>query len=937
MKYVGILLLSLFGYITIFAQTTIQTEWEKIYYSGAKQDVANHMAMDNNGNVFVAGHRVNDDAASTMDIQVLKWDANGNVVATAIIKGSGDGNDKAKQIVVDADGNVIITGSIDNVNTQKDLLVVKFDNDLNELWRFVYNGAGSYDDRGKDVTVDAAGNIYVTGYSMEGSNAWDSPDAITLKLDNNGNLLWKALYDSPDGKHDEGKAIVVDANGNIYVAGHSSNPQNQWAILLLKYDAMGNLLWAVRHDGAAGNNFAVDLALTANGVVVTGVASSNGGDILTMAFDGDGNKLWEDQYNSQGSSEDQPFDLAVDSDGNVIIGATVDGTIFESTRDYAVLKYDANGNLLWIQRYDGPANDWDDLNAVALDQENKIYVTGQSNGVGSGPDFATLRFEADGHLMWEARYSSPGDKSDQAMDLLVDMEGNVFVVGSANLDSTTGIALIKYDQILVAPQLSNPANGAKQVMLTPVLEWTSVDGASAYHVQLATDSNFTMVVLDTSIAGQSIQVDSLQYDTPYYWRVRAENYTGVGFWSETWMFRTMIQPPGQVTLLSPTNEDTIETDSVQLVWATAFPQVDEYQLQVALVNDFSNTLLDTTLSDTVISLNALTDGQTYFWRVRAHNISGWGSWSTTWQFVIQIPLPLPAVVNLASPPNGATISADSVQLVWNASEPEILHYLVEVSQSANFDTLVLQDSTVTDTTFMLYGLVDSTTYYWRVKAHNASGWGDYSATWHFTTQFNSSPAFPDSVKLKFPEDGATVDSSTVELVWYSQPGVDKYQLTVTREPSLATVIIDVYVTDTTYVLSGLENNQTYYWLVRAHNAAGWGYYSEQWSFTVAITGIEDGKQLPVVFALKQNYPNPFNPVTTIEYQLPVRSYVQLEIYNAVGEKIATLVSGEQSAQVHRVQWVANVPTGIYFYKLTAVDVNDPANRFIQIRKMLLIK
>ncbi len=938
MKSVGIILLSVLWAVVALAQTTVTPEWVQTYYSGAKQDLPNRMAMDANGNVFVAGHRVNADSMSTMDIQVVKFDATGNVVATAVINGSANDNDKVKQIVVDADGNVIITGTIENAETQKDLIVVKFDNDLNEVWRFVYDGAGSYDDRGKDVTVDAAGNIYVTGYSMEGSSAWVSPDAITLKLDASGNLVWKAIYDGPDGKHDEGRAIVVDGSGNVYVAGHSSNQQSQWAILLLKYDADGNLLWAVRHNGSAGNSFAISMALTANGVVLTGVASDNGGDVLTMAYDADGNQLWKDQFNSQGTSEDQPFDIAVDGEGNVIVGATVDGTIFDPTRDYAVLKYDASGNLVWMQRYDGPANDWDDLNAIDLDIKNNIYVTGQSNGVDTGPDFATLRYETDGTTMWEARYSSDGNKSDQAMDILIDGEGNVFVVGAANLDSTSGIALIKYDQMLVAPQLVSPADGAEQVTLTPALEWSAVNGAESYRVQLATDSNFTMLVMDTSVTAQMVQVDSLMYDTPYYWRVQAENYTGAGYWSETWMFRTMIAQPEPVTLLSPADKDTIETDSVQLVWATATPEVDQYQVQVAMVDDFSATVLDTVISDTTYQLMSLSDGETYFWRIRAHNISGWGDWSATWQFTVEIPLPLPAAVTLVAPANGATVTTDSVQLVWQSSQPEILHYLLEVSLSPDFDTLVVNDSSLTDTTFWFTGLSDSTTYYWRVKAHNASGWGEYSEVWEFTTQLSTPLELPETVMLKSPEDGATVEAESVELVWYAaQPEVDKYQVMVARDSGFTQLVVDTTVVDTTYQLTDLENNQTYYWKVRAHNASGWGEYSEAWSFTVAITGIETDEQLPVVFELKQNYPNPFNPATTIEYQLPVRSYVRLEIYNAVGEKIATLVNGEQSAQVHRVQWVANVPTGIYFYKLTAVDVNDPSHRFEQIRKMLLIK
>ena len=938
MKRLAILILGVFWANILFAQTVVQQVWVSQYSSGGNflQDLANQMAMDSNGNIFVAGHRVNSD--STMDIQILKMDASGTVVASAVLNGTDNKNDKVKSISVDADGNVIIAGTLDNADTQKDLLVVKFDNDLNELWRYVYDGAGSYDDRARDLTVDDQGNVYVTGYSMESTSPWVAPDAITLKLAADGSLIWKAIYDGPDNQHDEGKGIVVDDSANVYVAGYSRNSQSQWDLIVLKYDSDGNLVWSAQYDNAAGNDFAVQIAKKDNGVVVSGVSSRNGGDILVVSYDNAGNEEWAQVYDSGNNAQDEPFDMAVDGDGNIIIGATLDGSAFDATRDYGILKFDASGNLLWVNRYDGPANDWDDLNALALDTHNKIYVTGQSNGVDSGPDFASLRYEEDGTGMWEARYSSAGNKSDQAMDVLVDSEGNVFVVGSANLDSVPGVVLIKYDQVLVAPTLVSPADSAVQVELNPTLEWNGVNGAESYQVQVALDDQFTNIIVDSTTQSTSMTINGLDYDTPYYWRVRASNYTGDGMWSDTWMFRTKLQLPDKVSLLQPVSGDTIETDSVRLVWNASQPEVDQYQVQISTLDDFSTTELDTIVADTTFLATNLSDGTTYFWRVRAHNVSGWGEFSDTWQFTVKIPLPLPAAVVLASPENGAVINADSVQLVWHPSQPEILHYLVEVSTKADFSELLVADSTVTDTAYMVTGLSDSTTYYWRVKAHNATGWGEYSDVWEFTTQFAAPLSLPDKVVLKSPDNGSTLDTLEVDLMWFaSQPEVDSYQLRVATDTAFSNLVADTVVTDTSFHLTGLENNKTYYWKVRAHNATGWGEFSDTWNFSITITGIVTGGEVPVVFQLKQNYPNPFNPSTTIEYQLPVRSYVKLEIYNAVGEKIATLVNGEQNAQVHRVQWFARVPTGIYFYKLTAVDVNDPSHRFEQIRKMLLIK
>jgi hypothetical protein len=93
----------------------------------------------------------------------------------------------------------------------------------------------------------------------------------------------------------------------------------------------------------------------------------------------------------------------------------------------------------------------------------------------------------------------------------------------------------------------------------------------------------------------------------------------------------------------------------------------------------------------------------------------------------------------------------------------------------------------------------------------------------------------------------------------------------------------------------------------------------------------DLAEIPTVFSLKQNYPNPFNPTTTISYQVPITSNVEISIFNSLGEKVTTLVSEFKEAGNFEVQWNAsNLSSGIYFYKMTAGE-------FLSIQKMILMK
>ena len=108
--------------------------------------------------------------------------------------------------------------------------------------------------------------------------------------------------------------------------------------------------------------------------------------------------------------------------------------------------------------------------------------------------------------------------------------------------------------------------------------------------------------------------------------------------------------------------------------------------------------------------------------------------------------------------------------------------------------------------------------------------------------------------------------------------------------------------------------------------------------TVGTTGVGDeGGTIPEAFALDQNYPNPFNPSTTIKYALPERSIVKIEIFNILGQTVAQLVQSEQEAGYRSVVWMANVSTGIYFYRIDAVSANHPEKKFMNVKKMLLMK
>jgi photosystem II stability/assembly factor-like uncharacterized protein len=124
-------------------------------------------------------------------------------------------------------------------------------------------------------------------------------------------------------------------------------------------------------------------------------------------------------------------------------------------------------------------------------------------------------------------------------------------------------------------------------------------------------------------------------------------------------------------------------------------------------------------------------------------------------------------------------------------------------------------------------------------------------------------------------------------------------------------------------------------------AAGWMvtsfgevllYHGEIPTFTVSM-----GSNTPTSFALEQNYPNPFNPLTTIRFQVPSRSRVRLTIYNMLGQQIAEVVNKEFGAGSYEQIWGGTVSSGIYFYRIEAVPLDNAGKRFVDVKKMILLK
>lgn len=295
-----------------------------------------------------------------------------------------------------------------------------FAQQVDTAWVRRYNGPGNGDDQAAAIAVDDSGNVYVTGSSFDSATGYDF---ATIKYLPNGDTAWVRRYNGPDNKDDFASALVLDANSNVYVTGRSNG-----GFATIKYDSLGKVQWVRQKGGVIfiDNEGAYGMALDKTGnVYVTGAIFCGEVDCWgTVKYDSQGNELWF-KYNSEGT---RAVAITVDTGGNAFV-----------TGDNEIVKYAAGGNLLWTQVFPVLAR------AIALDNAGNVYVTGRPPGPIFYNAYKTIKYNSNGNQLWLREYFPDLFVGAGPFALAVDKAGNVYVTGSSGYGEDDFWVTVKYD------------------------------------------------------------------------------------------------------------------------------------------------------------------------------------------------------------------------------------------------------------------------------------------------------------------------------------------------------------------------------------------------------------------------------------------------------------------------------------------------------------
>ncbi len=443
---------------------------------------------------------------------------------------------------------------------------------------------------------------------------------------------------------------------------------------------------------------------------------------------------------------------------------------------------------------------------------------------------------------------------------------------------------------------------------------------------------------------------SLSASTTYTYRVRAYNTVGNSDYSNEASATTQAppQPPAAPSNLAAT---AVSSSQINLTWIDNANNEDGFRIERKTGTGSYTEIVTVGPDVTSYSNTGLAASTLYTYRVRAYNTVGNSDYSNEASATTQAPPQPPAAPsNLAA----TAVSSSQINLSWtdNATNEDGFRIERKIGTAA-YSEITTVGSDVTS--YSDIGLAANTTYTYRVRAYNTTGNSSYSNEASATTQAASSQTLhvaSMNVQVQALRRWSRA-SVTVQVV--DETGTAVANATVTGQWSGAVSGSASFSTGSdgsgTATSSWTRSSDVFTFCVT--NVTKSGYTYDEAANVVTCAGSDGSTSSVKQLSLKDvnleefqkqtgesihfNYPNPFNPTTTISFLIPEASHITVEIYNILGERVATLMDREVNEGLQSVTWNANslngkaVGSGYFFYRISS------NGKVLYTHKMLLMK
>jgi hypothetical protein len=345
----------------------------------------NTLVYDSSDNLYIAGYIDSDDNNTGI---VAKYNVSGTLQWQRTLGATSPSSTYFLGIDLDNSNNVYVVGgtSSDGTIDGTDVQIAKYDTNGNLQWQKTLGSAGLYQAGVSIVVEQSTGDFYVGGYSLPNGGFPQNDAMLLVKYNSSGVLQWqKSLTYAGDSA--SCSDIALDSTGNIYIAGTSTTTATYGQGALIKYNSSGAVQWQVAINKATGQSGYDGITIDSSdnifvcGTALTGVGGNSYG--IVAKYDTSGTLQWKKQI---GNPEFPVLTgITVDSSGNIYTTGW-GGPNFSSY----IIKLDTTGNLVW-QRQLTATDHWAHFYSITIDSSDKLLIGGYSKPT-SGSNNQILMF-----------------------------------------------------------------------------------------------------------------------------------------------------------------------------------------------------------------------------------------------------------------------------------------------------------------------------------------------------------------------------------------------------------------------------------------------------------------------------------------------------------------------------------------------------------------
>lgn len=501
--------------------------------------------------------------------------------------------------------------------------------------------------------------------------------------------------------HDFPYSIIQTNDNGFVVAGYTFSYSSGYEdMYIVKLSFAGSIQWT-RSIGGTGNDIGYSIIQTSDGGYAIGGWSNSFGtgyaDFYVVKLSSAGSFQWNKVINL--ANNDYGISIVQTPDrGLVLAGLSSTGGVFSSS--IYIVKLDSGGSYLWSKTYGGGGDEV--AFSIAKTTDGGLVTTGYTNSFGlGGNNIQIMKLDGNGTLQWSKTIGGSGPNG-QGYSIIQTTDGGYAIAGV-----TEAFGAGSYDMHIVKLDVAG------------TLLWTRTVGAYgqdlAYSIVQTSDGGFTAAGRTNSFGNSDLYVVRLNNAGILLW---SKTYGGSGIeGGYEYLYPIIKTTDDSYVITGQTNSFGAGGDDMYIVkFDSTGNTCGNFSTPSSLSGTGGTSVYQ---SPTVTSQNPTVTAPT-------PNIGSGGILTT-----ICSTAP-PLLPNLVSPPNNSFNQLSSVRFIWNKSTGAQT-YRLQLSQDSLFSSLVLNDSTLVDSTIVVTNLTTNKYYWWRVNAKNAFGTSPYSSVWKFGT------------------------------------------------------------------------------------------------------------------------------------------------------------------------------------------------------------